>query len=79
MVSNRRFSGVSNGGEGIMMDKHKVLVNGREFDYDAVVNLMDDDLREQLNSIADFWGRQKFVDEYCHAHLEKFDEEFVVN
>jgi hypothetical protein len=63
----------------------QVQVNGQMFDADAVANLMDGDLREELNSNG-VWDQetpqqqeQAFVDAYCRLHREKFGEDFVVN
>ncbi len=52
---------------------------GHEFAWDAVVNLMDDDIREGL---ADGWdesdgAEEEFFAAYCAKHLEKFGETFV--
>lgn len=56
-----------------------VLVNKELFDYDAVVNLMDDDLREELHLELAPCTNQEFVDAYVKRHAEKFGEEFTVN
>lgn len=49
-------------------------------DYDAAASLMDDDLRETLSSNWDHgWDPQRFFNEYCEAHAEKFGETFIVN
>ena len=66
----------------------KVLVDsttGRqhEVDFDAVVNLMDDDIRERLHDeVADQCpdlAAQEFVDAYAILHADKFGERFVVD
>ena len=51
---------------------------GREVDYAAAANLMDDEIREKLarSGIDD---PQEFFDAYADAHEEKFDEEWVPN
>ena len=56
----------------------KVIVNGHEFDADAVANLMDDEIREKLHSIG-YENEQEFVNAYCLEHEKKFGEEFIVN
>jgi hypothetical protein len=56
----------------------KVQIDGREFDADAVANLMDDELRERLHD-GGWVSEQEFVDAYRKAHAEKFGEEFRVN
>ena len=64
---------------------HKVIINGRSVDFDAVVNLMDEKLREHLHStVADYdqddpSSYQNFVNAYCVAHAEKFGEDFRVD
>lgn len=45
---------------------------GTTIDFEAAVNLMDDDLREAI--IAE--TEQEFFDAYCAAHFEKFGEEW---
>lgn len=62
----------------------KVIVNGKSVDFEAAVNLMDDDLREHLHStVADYdqddpRSYQNFVNAYAVAHAEKFGEDFQV-
>lgn len=54
-------------------------MNGFEKDFDACVNLMDDDIREDLHmEMAGECNEQEFLDAYCERHLEKFGEEFEV-
>lgn len=54
---------------------------GVDIDYDIAVNMMDDEIREQLHqklvmqSDADC-TEQKFFDEYCKAHEDKYGEEW---
>lgn len=61
-----------------------VIINGRQVDFDAAVSLMDDDLREHLNStVADYdqddsKSHQNFINAYEVAHAEKFGEDFQV-
>jgi len=61
--------------------KYPKVINeyGKEIDFDAAVNIMDDDLREQLNNELAPCTNQKFFEAYAKAHLEKFDEEFEPN
>jgi hypothetical protein len=60
----------------------KVIINGKSVDFDAAVNLMDDELREHLHStVADYdqddpASYQNFVNSYAVAHAEKFGEDF---
>jgi len=57
----------------------RVNVGGQNFDVDAVIELMDDDLREELHSAQEWASEQTFVDAYCTAHAARFGAEFVVN
>lgn len=50
---------------------------GREYDIDAVRNLMDDDLAERIHGTVE--TEQEFVDAYCALHLTTYGEPFVVN
>jgi hypothetical protein len=54
-----------------------VVVNGQEFELDAVRNLMDDSLCERIHGTVD--SDQAFVDAYCALHAKVFGEQFVVN
>lgn len=49
-----------------------------EVDYAAAVNDMDDEIREELHARG-YNDPQKFFDDYCAAHEEKYGEEFVWN
>ena len=48
---------------------------GNEVNYDAAVELMDDDIREQLHDQMAPCTEQEFFDAYAKAHAEKFDGE----
>jgi hypothetical protein len=55
------------------------LESGRECDFNAVVNLMDDDIRESLhNELVGIASEQYFYDRYVVAHRDKYGSEFVV-
>jgi hypothetical protein len=57
----------------------KVTVAGRQVDFDAAVNLMDDEIREDLHStLDDPSNEQAFVDAYADRHETKFGEQFQV-
>ncbi len=58
---------------------NEVTVNGRQYDMRAVINLMDDELREEIHMDLAPCTDQMFVDEYCRRHLAKYGEEFQVN
>lgn len=57
----------------------QVTINGKNFEMEAVANLMDEEIRESLHSQLAPCTEQEFVDAYCKAHEEKFGEEFMVN
>jgi hypothetical protein len=52
---------------------------GKMVDFDAVVNLMDDEIREEIHREFAPCTAQEFVDEYIKRHRQKFGEEFTVN
>lgn len=49
---------------------------GVEINFDAAVNLMDDDIREMLHEEIAPCTDQEFFDAYCKAHEDKFGEEW---
>lgn len=57
----------------------KVNLHGQEYDFDSIVNLMDDETRELVHSNLAPCSDQYFMDAYFILHLEKFGQEFVVN
>lgn len=46
--------------------------NGTSIDYDAAVELMDDDLREEVAADLAPCTKQEFFTEYCKRHAVKF-------
>ena len=56
----------------------KVLVNGYEVDFDVVVNMMDDEIREKLHNELAPCTDQEFVDAYVAAHEAKYGEQFEI-
>lgn len=56
----------------------KVLLNGYEVDFDAVVNMMDDEIREELHNELAPCTDQEFVDAYIEAHEAKYGEQFEI-
>lgn len=56
----------------------KVTINDQTVDFDAAVNLMDDDIREELHSSREWESDQAFANAYVEAHKAKFNEEFEV-
>jgi hypothetical protein len=58
----------------------RVNLNGKTIDFDAAVNLMDDEIREDLHNKMAPCTDQEFIDAYAKAHADKYDgEEFEVN
>ena len=59
----------------------KLVTNshGTTIDFDAAVNLMDDELREELHDQLAPCSDQEFFDAYATAHLNKFDEEWELD
>ena len=57
-----------------------LTVNGydRKVDFDACVNMMDDDLREQVHCELAPCTDQAFLDRYCQLHEKKYGEEFQI-
>ena len=49
---------------------------GIEIDFDAVVALMDDEIRESVHDKLAPCDEQIFFDEYAKQHKEKFGEEW---
>ena len=50
----------------------------RSVDFDAAVNAMDDDLREQVHYMFNGGSDQDFMDEYIALHYDTFGEVFEV-
>lgn len=54
---------------------------GTDVDFEIAVNMMDDEIREQLHEELVMQSdeectEQKFFDEYCKAHEDKYGEEW---
>lgn len=49
-------------------------LNGSEYDTDAVIAIIDDEVRDRLHLIG-YDNDQRFLDAYAVAHAEKFDGE----
>jgi len=51
---------------------------GITINFEAAVNLMDDEIREELRNSGEYdeGDEQKFFDDYCAAHAAKYGEEF---
>ena len=62
-----------------MKEIETVNYEGKEIDFEAAVNLMNDEIREELSRP---WGPktpQEFFDEYCKKHFEKYGQEFLLD
>ena len=57
---------------------NKVLLNGNLVDFDAAVNMMDDEIRENLHNELAPRTDQEFMDAYAEAHEAKFNERFEI-
>lgn len=55
-----------------------VILNEKVVDFDACVNMMDDEIRENLHMDYCWESEQEFLNVYCEAHIQKFGEEFTV-
>lgn len=55
-----------------------VFLRGYSVDFNACVQLMDDEIREKLNREIGGCTEQEFLDTYCKEHEEKYGEEFKV-
>lgn len=51
---------------------------GYEMDFEAAVNMMDADVREQVHRDIAPCTDQEFFDAYCKAHEETFGEPFFL-
>ena len=53
--------------------------NGKEIDFEAAVNLMDDEIREALANDGKERTEQEFFSAYEKAHAEKYGEEWELS
>lgn len=53
-----------------------VTILRNNIDFEAVILLMDNTIREELHKIADGWTEQEFANEYCRRHRVKFGQDF---
>lgn len=58
-----------------MKDAHEIIENGL---YNAAVELMDDEIREELNAKLAPCSDIEFLEAYAEKHFEKYGEEFEV-
>lgn len=57
--------------------KKVIAKNGNEIDFEAAVELMDDEIREALHAEG-YETEQEFFTAYEKAHAEKYGEEFRI-
>lgn len=55
-----------------------VFLRGYSVDFNACVQLMDDEIREKLNREIGGCTEQEFLNEYCEEHEEKYGKEFEI-
>lgn len=56
----------------------QAMLNGSKVDFEACVNLMDSELREDVHMDLAPCTEQEFLDEYADRHLEKYGEAFTI-
>lgn len=56
----------------------QVNLNGNLVDYEACINLMDDEIREELHMRISPCQAQDFINAYTEAHYKKYQEEFTI-
>ena len=57
----------------------EVILNGRKVNFDACVNMMDDEIRESVHAeIADECTEQEFLNEYARRHYDVYGDVFVI-
>lgn len=61
------------------MDNKKVFINSNFVDFDSMVVLMDDEIREELHSLLAPCTEQEFADAYVEAHFRKYNEHFDIS
>ena len=54
-----------------------INMNGTEINYEAAVELMDDEIRESICGTVDSY--QEFFTAYENAHAEKYGEEWELS
>ena len=53
--------------------------NGKEIDFEAAVQLMDDEIREKLHNQQDWNSKQEFFAAYEKAHEAKYGEKWELS
>ena len=63
-----------------MKEEKVALVDGQKYDFEAIVNLMDNEIREKVYTELDIpCSPQEFVKAYAEKHMKKFKREFKIN
>lgn len=57
------------------MTAKEIIENGL---YDAAVNLMDDEIREEIHAELAPCTEEEFLEEYMKRHEEKYNEQFTI-
>lgn len=57
------------------MNANEIITNGF---YEAAVNLMDDEIREELHRELAPCSDLEFLEEYMKRHKEKYNEDFEI-
>lgn len=55
-----------------------VILNNEEVNFDACVNLMDDEIREAIHAELAPCTEQEFLDAYVDRHYDKYGEQFKI-
>ena len=55
-----------------------VILNNEEVNFEACVNLMDDEIREAIHAELSPCTEQEFLDAYLKLHSEKYGEQFQI-
>lgn len=61
------------------MSSQVINNSGKTIDFDAAVNLMDDELREQLHNQREWGSVQEFFSAYEQAHRGKYGAEWELS
>ena len=61
------------------MNATVINTNGKEIDFEAAINLMDDEIRETLANDGKERTEQEFFSAYEKAHAEKYGEEWELS
>ena len=61
------------------MSKYTMNIDEEEIDnFEAAVELMDDELREQIHADLAPCTEAEFLAEYCRRHEQKYGEQFEI-